>query len=53
MSAAVDYVLLAGLIALPAYAGVRLCNYMLQLLYENQSLILSILMLNTLQKFRC
>lgn len=42
MSDAVGYVLIVGMIVLPAYAGVRLCNYMLRVLYENQSLILSL-----------
>lgn len=42
MSGAVDYILVVGMIVLPAYAGVKLCNYMLKLLYENQSTILSL-----------
>ena len=42
MSDAVSYVMIVGLIVLPAYAGIQLCNLMLKGIYENQTAILSL-----------
>lgn len=42
MADAVSYVMIVGMIVLPVYAGVRLCNLMLKALYENQAAILSL-----------